>query len=251
MSGYDHEALENLLPAYALEALDDEERRAVERHLADCANCRARLAEYRAVGEALLRAPDPVTPPPRVRAGLIARLAEEGREPTRPARLAWLRALSPWAWLGSLGLALLLALNVALLAETRALRQEQARLAEQVQVGQTALALAAYPESRTVVFQENHTGGVLLYHPERPVAVLYAWGVDPPPPGQAYQAWLIRPDGSRVSAGLFRASAKSEGVWILLGAPAPLQEFVGFGVTVEPETGSPGPTGPRVMGADF
>ncbi len=251
MSQHEHEELEDLLPAYVLEALDEEECQAVARHLEGCADCRARLAEYRAVGEALLRAPAPVAPPPRVRAGFIARLAGEGREPARPGLLARLGSLSPWAWLGSLGLALLLALNLTLLAETRALRQEQARLAQQMQAGQTALALTAYPESRTVTFQENHTGGVLLYHPERPVAVLYVWGVEPPPPGQAYQAWLIRPDGSRVSAGLFRASAEGEGVWILLGAPAPLQEFVGFGVTIEPETGSPGPTGPRVMGADF
>ena len=52
--------IQPLLAAYALEALEPEERLRVEAHLAGCAACRAALAEYQAVAEGLALAAPPV-----------------------------------------------------------------------------------------------------------------------------------------------------------------------------------------------
>jgi anti-sigma-K factor RskA len=49
----DHEVLEGLLGAYALDAVDDDEAAALERHLSACPRCRAELDQYREVAGAL------------------------------------------------------------------------------------------------------------------------------------------------------------------------------------------------------
>lgn len=44
-----HDEISELLGAYALDAVDDDERRVVEEHLVACARCRAEVAEHREV----------------------------------------------------------------------------------------------------------------------------------------------------------------------------------------------------------
>src|SRR5512136_2998401 len=98
-----------LLPCYALEALEADEARSLEKHLRTCADCRAELEKYRAIGEGLLYAM-PCPPPPRIRAGLIARLA--AAKPQGLARSAprWRGA---WQWVTRLAIAALIAVNVS------------------------------------------------------------------------------------------------------------------------------------------
>ena len=42
-----HDELQSLLGAYALDAVEDDEARAVERHLQECPRCRAEVANHR------------------------------------------------------------------------------------------------------------------------------------------------------------------------------------------------------------
>jgi anti-sigma factor RsiW len=53
MSELDVPQIEELIGAYALDAVDDDEREVVEQHLAVCARCRAELAEHREVAALL------------------------------------------------------------------------------------------------------------------------------------------------------------------------------------------------------
>ncbi len=48
-----HDEIAELLGVYALDAVDDEERQAVERHLATCPRCAAEVAEHREVAATL------------------------------------------------------------------------------------------------------------------------------------------------------------------------------------------------------
>jgi anti-sigma-K factor RskA len=48
-----HDELINLLGAYALDAVDDDERRAIDEHLQGCADCRAEVAQHLEVAAAL------------------------------------------------------------------------------------------------------------------------------------------------------------------------------------------------------
>jgi anti-sigma factor RsiW len=69
----------DLVAVYALDALDDDERAAFEQHLADCATCRAELAELRVVTEELAVELSEA-PPARLRADVLAQVARTPQE---------------------------------------------------------------------------------------------------------------------------------------------------------------------------
>lgn len=239
--------IEPLLAAFALGALDAEERLVVEAHLADCEACRAALAAYQAVGDRLALALPPVPPPPRLRARLAAKTAPRERR-RRRWRLSW-----PQVWQASMLAALLLlgVLNLSLLRRTDHLLRTSEQLASQNQTYQAALALLTYPDTRVVVLQNGTAYGTLLYQPGEPIAVLNVEGLPEPPPGMAYQLWLIQPDETRISGGVFVPTTSDGFTVIPVHAPQPLDRFVGVGITLEPAGGSPGPTGPRVLGGSL
>ncbi|MGI8424395.1 MAG: anti-sigma factor domain-containing protein [Chloroflexota bacterium] len=66
-----------LLPGYALDALEEDERSAVETHVAGCAECRAEVARLIAAADALAESVAPVAPPPAARERLMARIAAD------------------------------------------------------------------------------------------------------------------------------------------------------------------------------
>ena len=82
MIGEKYHPFRDLLPGYALQALDADEARLVEKHLHVCFDCRASLEEYQAISDGLLFAILRMSSPPSVRARLIASLI--AGEPQRP-----------------------------------------------------------------------------------------------------------------------------------------------------------------------
>lgn len=72
-----------LVGAYALDALDDEERRFFERHLDDCGDCRVEVDEFQATG-ALLGTIADEEPPPGMRDRLLAAVAATPQAPQEP-----------------------------------------------------------------------------------------------------------------------------------------------------------------------
>jgi hypothetical protein len=76
-----HHELEELLGAFSLDAVDPDEREAVEAHLAECPRCRAEVADLREVA-GLLANSDAVAPE-----GLWDRIAEAIDEVPPPMRL--------------------------------------------------------------------------------------------------------------------------------------------------------------------
>ena len=65
-----------LLSALIDDLLSEDEREMVDAHLAECAACRERLAEYRALGRALATLP-PLEPPQELERELRERLAAD------------------------------------------------------------------------------------------------------------------------------------------------------------------------------
>ncbi|MDQ7028742.1 MAG: anti-sigma factor [Ardenticatenia bacterium] len=88
---------------------------------------------------------------------------------------------------------------------------------------------------------------MLYYLDNDRTGVLVVNGLAPLAQDQAYQLWLIRPDGRRDNGGVFRVERPGELTLHRVVSPAPWTLYTGVGVTVEPATGSPGPTGPRVL----
>ncbi len=235
-----------LLPAFALEALDPEEARKLETHLKTCPDCQASLEEYRAVSDGLMFALPPKAPPLRARARLVASLAA-AQGPPPSARRAW----PIWQLVGGLALVVLLILNVSTLSQLQALQRQQMALTQQLQTSQTALALVAYPEGRTVAVTGAQATGTLVLNSELKQGVLFAWGLEKLDAAHTYQIWLIQPDGRRVSSGLFRPEPSQPFVSVIIPSSRPFSDFTGLGVTVEPSGGSSAPTGPKVLGTSF
>jgi anti-sigma factor RsiW len=73
-----NEDLHELTAAYALDALDDDERREFEAHLDDCAECRAELAELSGTVGALAYAAEGPAPPDELRNRILVAAREEG-----------------------------------------------------------------------------------------------------------------------------------------------------------------------------
>lgn len=233
-----HDEIRELLPAYAIGAVDPDERAQVEAHLATCRACRERLYDFEALAEDLLYAVPPAEVPPRVEARLRSKLrAERGRR-RRPTFFRW-RALAVAAVI-----ALFLGVNAYWVVQTR-------RLEQQVQL--QATALAALAEAPTLVLQGDTVApqarGVLYMRPDAHVALLHIYNLPPLPPDKAYQVWLIH-NGQRDSGALFQVRDQTE-VVVLIQAPKPMAEYQAVGITIEPASGSPGPTGPRVLFGAF
>jgi anti-sigma-K factor RskA len=237
----DHHILD-LIPAFALECLEEEEAVAVTRHLATCEICRADLRAYREIASQLAFSVSQVEPPAALKAGLLARVQAVQLETDRaPRRSGWQRffaalpRLSPvWA-VASLALILILgASNVLLWQQVRELRARQAPLPV-VALNSTAAAPGA---TGMLVISDDGLHGTLV--------------VDNLPDlgeAQQYQLWLIE-NGQRASGGVFSVSPDGYGsVWV--HSPKPLASFSTFGITIEPEGGSPGPTGEKVLGSDL
>lgn len=231
-----------LIPAYTLGCLEEGETQVVSAHLEGCARCQAELRSYREVaGQLALGAPQ-VDAPPGLKEALMERILPVarperafGRGPSWQQRVAgWLQRYSPALAAASLVLVLILgASSVALWQQLREVRSEQ-QLPFQVVALQGD---AAAPQATgLIVISRDGRHGTLV--------------VDDLPQldeERQYQLWLIK-DGERASGGVFSVGRNGYGsLWV--SSPEPLAEYTGFGVTIEPRGGSPGPTGEKVLGA--
>lgn len=242
--------IEELLAAFALDALEIDEKLQVEAHLENCPACQRALVDYQAVGEGLMAALPPIQPPARVRARLLAQTAPQPEQQDWSERWRSLfPRLVPIAALTAV--LILLVFNINLLRRTHQMLETQEKLAQQNQAYQTAYALMTYPGSQVVVIDDENIYGTLVYDPGGQVAVLNVWGLAALSEGKDYQVWLIEPDETRISGGVFQASEDLDYVSVVIKSPHSLDSFIGIGVTIEPEGGSPGPTGPRIFGVEL
>jgi len=231
--------------AHALGALTADQAAALEAHLAVCPSCQHEAQSYQAVGEGLLHALAERVPPPRVRAKLLAELAEERHLAASPRRISFSMA-------GALaGLVLALGVSTGLFTQVIGLQRQMNNLGEQLQINQTALALVAYPGARSLPVVGENAGGTVVIDADQHLGVLIAWGLPALEAAQAYQVWMIAPDGTRTSGGLFTVSRAAPYTSIIFRAESPMSAYRGIGVTVEPAGGSLAPTGSRVLGAEF
>lgn len=180
--------IHQLTAAYALDALDPEERRAYESHLETCETCRAELASFADVTGALAVAASGSAPPP----GLRERMLEAARaEPQVVVPLEARRRRTTPVLAAAAAIAAILALAVGLRA---------ASLSSELDETRSVLDVLVHPEARTVALEQGD--GSLVVDPDgRAVLVLH--DVGPAPSGKTYEMWIIE-GKTPVSAGLFR-----------------------------------------------
>jgi anti-sigma-K factor RskA len=236
--------LENI-PAYAIGALDADDVAALEAHLEECVSCRAELAEYRAMSESLLAAIPPRQPSAMLRRRLQSQLPSAQKK--NSPKFTW----NVYRFGAGIAVIALLALNLVSLNQTRKIQTQQAALVNQMNDAQVALAMLSYPGvERLSVEGEDLTGSYLL-DGDRNIAVLIVWNMPQLSQDQTYQAWLIDPQGGRVSAGIFRPQTNQAYTTQVITTDKGFSTYIGIGVTVEPSGGSVQPTGERVLKVDF
>ncbi|OFW75722.1 MAG: hypothetical protein A2Y55_12935 [Actinobacteria bacterium RBG_16_68_12] len=186
--------IHELTAGYALDALDPDERREYEAHLADCQHCREELASLAQTTEALAIAASGPAPPPGLRDRILegARAEAQVVVPFEPRRRRTLPVLAAAA-----AMAAVVALSASLWAARLSGDLDDARSA--LERERAAAAVLADPEARTVALQAGE-GRLVVGSEGKAVLVLH--GVEPAPAGKTYELWIIEVDTPQ-RAGLF------------------------------------------------
>ena len=82
----DHARYQDDIGAYLLGALNDLERKAFERHLAECPGCREEVERLRPAADALPGSVEQLEPPPELKARLMAEVERDTKVATLPRR---------------------------------------------------------------------------------------------------------------------------------------------------------------------
>jgi anti-sigma-K factor RskA len=221
----------DLTAAYALHALDAEEREAYEEHLAQCARCRDELAQLQESAAALAWAVEAPAPPPALRARILAE-ATAGRDNVVPLPLRARRV-----WQAAAAVAACAAVGLGSWAATLHNSLGTARAHE------SALQIVADPASHTVAVQGGH-GMVAVGR--NGVGVLVVDRLPAAPGGKTYEAWVIPRGGKPVRAGTFDGG---DGMTMVrLQMPVPKGATVA--ATVERDGGVDAPTTKPFLSAE-
>lgn len=226
-----------LAAAYALDALDPEERRAFEAHYPGCAACADEVREFRETASRLA-ASRPAAPLP---ASLRDRvLSEVDRTPQLPPGAGARRGAAggPGLRRPAIALAAAVLLVVAATVGVLALRGDDGG------TGSELAAVMATPDAVTVRLDGSRPGVLrVVYSRTADRAVLVGSGLGAPGGDRTYQLWSIA-GGAPSSAGTFEPDADGR---VDARVTAPGADPEAWGVTVEPAGGSRSPTTPIVF----
>jgi len=219
--------------AYAVDALDDVERAQFERHLAECAECRAEVESLRSTA-GLLAETTATAPPEALRGRVLADITtvrplppEVGRKPAPRRRLRWAAVAAAAA-------------VIAAVAGGIVIADPFGDDTSQIQVSAVDRVLKADDAERYTKTIDG-SQATLVRSPSLNQAVLVTKDMAPPPEGKVYELWLDHEGVGMVPAGLMAQGGEQE--ILLEGDPA---TALGAGITVEPAGGSKKPTLPPV-----
>ncbi len=234
----EHNAIIDLIPAYALNSLDTEEAGRVTQHLATCAVCQAELASFESVVDALPLAAREMEPNSALKDQLMRQIQKSHHVDMADSNLV--RPSLQYQFTATLSgffskpsmrpVALLIVL--ALLVSTFFIWRQINPPTTQFLLTATEVA----PNAQGIIEVEGNGRQ----------ATLTVTGLPELDPTNQYQLWLIQ-DGQRTNGGVFSVRADGSQT-ITIDAPQPLPDYAAFGITIEPAGGSPGPTGERVLG---
>ena len=287
MNERDHDAVVELLPGYALGALDPDEVRLVEAYLAAHPEAQREVEDLQETLGLLAFAAPPLAPPPSAKAALLDRIElmtppVEGkgssspsgghlvapvlpepspfrRQETGPVSLArrWRVAFA------AVAAALVVALvgwNVSLQRQIGTVEREITSLNTQISAQSETAALGRLVSERQFArpltsstdssYGSSGPAGYLYADPSGAIGLMNCYWMPTLATNQLYQVWLVRPDGARESGGTFTVDDRGNAS-VVIRAPAKFGTYTSVGVTTEPTPGSSGPTTSRVVWADL
>ena len=225
--------------AYAVDAVDDLERARFEAHLRDCTDCRIEVESLREAAAAL--AADPIEPPARLRAEVLASiesirplppLIEHRREaiPASALRRPWLSATGP----------LLVAAALVLVALVTTVTLQPWASDDKGQ-SPTERVLAAGDRAEIDKQFADGSSATIVFSKSEGRAVIVTEDMALAPDRKVYELWFRTPSGVFEPAGLM---PDENDATVLLDGDA--SKATAVGITIEPDGGSPIPTTPPI-----
>jgi anti-sigma-K factor RskA len=206
--------LHDLAAAYALNALDPEDRWTYELHLNTCERCRQEVAELRESAAELAYAGEGPAPPKELRERIIRAAREE-----RPGAVVPLRRRR---WLLPATAAVAVAASFAAIG-----------------LGLWANSVRNDQVQQRVIPTEGAAGQLIVSGNDATLVTC----LDAPPPNKTYEAWVIE-GGTARPAGLFSGGCRT------VELSRPVRSGNTFAVTVEDEAGAQTPHTKPFMSAN-
>jgi anti-sigma-K factor RskA len=205
------DAVHDLTAGYALDALEADEARGYEEHLAGCERCREELAALQGAAGALAFAAPPARPPEQLRDRILAaaRAERPNVAPLRPR--SWTRPLAAVAAVAACAVVGLAVWNVS--------------LHNRLDRAQEALRGVPLTGAKGSVVVSNGSGALVVSD------------LAPAPAGKTYEAWVVK-DGRASPAGTFAGGGRT----IVFRLTRALPAGAVVAVTLEPSGGVGQPT---------
>jgi len=233
----------DLIPAYALECLDEAETFQVEAHLAECEGCREELQAYREIVDVIPLAMSELEPPPGLKAKVLQRASEVKETAHAAQRENWWDRISQFLRQGAPAWGLVSLVFILVLGANNLLLWQRVSRLEQISQAQLL----------TVTLQGTETSpgasGLIVISMDGEHGTLVVDGLMSLDEAHQYQLWLIN-DGKRSDGGVFSVGKEGYGS-LYVSSSEPLASYSAFGITIEPTGGSPGPTGEKVLGGEL
>lgn len=216
-----HISIEELLGTYALDAVDEDERRMVDQHISVCPRCRSEVEEHREV--AAMLAGDAHMAPDQIWDQIVTELTAEAP----PLRLAPVAPISQKhegrqsvaaltaVWMAGIAAALVLLLGAGVAVQSTRLSDAEAELAaREQQVASLAATLQAEPLDQAVnaalsdpaaqvvsLTTDASLDAMLVVLLPDGTGYVVQSSLDPLPADATYQLWAVV-DGKVISAGV-------------------------------------------------
>ncbi len=241
-----HEYFQELISMYALGAVGDAERKQVQAHLSECAACRKSLRQEQAAVNTLPFSVAPVEPSQETKLKLFARVDADlaqnhaahvpQRAMKQTARRAWFA--QPVFAFAVLALVALLAIGGWMVLQNLESPEQQAIASIMNDPLVQKISLAGTPDA-------PDAWGEMYMVPGQSRAVLKVGGLASLPSDKGYEFWFFR-GGEPQPSDVFTVNADGTNT-VLVNARDKVENFKGWGVTIEPRQGVEKPTGTIVI----
>jgi hypothetical protein len=219
---FSHEDIQELLGAFALDAVDDDERDVIEAHLAGCPRCRAEVEGHRETAALLahsgVRAPEGVwdriaetldEAPPALDLARIAPPADELEEQRQSKAVPRSISLRVAAATMAAAAAITLFLGVALGRNDNGRLDRLEQLARDIEKGVVAkaayVALASPDAEKVELASADGKPMAQVVRLPDGTGYLVPTSLGPPAAGRVYQLWAVRSD-AKISLGVLGAA---------------------------------------------
>jgi anti-sigma-K factor RskA len=256
----DSDDIRELLPAYAIGAVDLLEAARVEAYLKLNPEARSEVAEYAAAAGLLIGGVIRREPPTALRQKLLDAARAQRPSPklnvqTKPSQSQSNRIIKTplWAWISVVAAVVLLVMNVFWIAQVNELRARQTILEQTNQDQLVALQRsnqAEMTDAMTIMVtgtkaelmdDSGAMRAMVMWQPGHSEAVMFTHSLPPLDESRTYQLWLIDEVGTSISAGTFTVDSDGRAT-LMFNAQTTIDAMGGFGISVEPMGGSSEPT---------